>query len=158
MSAVTWNIWASGLIAVGGVLVLIGSCSQAWGNLVDYRKKLNKLPPPEFERIRDSIENYGSLVSPRAVRSRVSRRLLRFVTRDDRNNVSGALKVAALALVAISKVQVPSAGDGQDETGLGATKDQVKQALNNAAGWSLVLSGSLAAVVAGVAQFVLALR
>lgn len=80
MSDSLWSTIASGVVALGALLVLIGSCNQAWGNLLEYR---NLVTPPQLE---------------------ANGRILKFVSEKGQKPwIGSALQVLSLAGVALSR-------------------------------------------------------
>jgi multisubunit Na+/H+ antiporter MnhG subunit len=146
------DIWASVIVLIGGLLVFFGSIAQARGDLRQYRDLL--------AAGKQAIDGEQTIETIKTIKA-----LAGFLA-DDRRGIAAA-QIVVLPLIAAwpgNSVQVSQPGreaakeadartDSTSATQhLEDLRNRVEQALNDAAGWGLILVGSLAAVIATVIQ------
>jgi len=138
----TADAWASVIVVAGGLLVFVGSLAQAWGDLREYG---------------DLLDTGKETIEALTIAARVAA---------GSGHSIGAVRIAVLPFIALwrgksVKVTDPALAspqtDAQKEEAKAAQdlRKRAEQALNDAAGWSLILVGSLAALVAAAIQFYL---
>jgi len=128
------DVWEGIFVVAAGALALAGSAAQAWGDLRKYRQLVDESKGIALER----MNHY----------------LAKFVGRDTSNWFVRLAQLASLPAIAASRD--PSLlASGADKVNDEAWR-KVKQALNDAAGWGLILVGALLAVVAGAVQLIIA--
>lgn len=135
----TADAWAGVIVLAGGLLVFVGSLAQAWGDLRKYGDLLVI-----------GKETIGTITTIARVADGSGQRF-------------SALRIAVLPLIALWRgksveltdqtLASPDTDAGRDRmTAAKDLQERAEQALNDAAGWSLILVGSLAAVIAAAFQ------
>jgi hypothetical protein len=140
---VTADAWADVIVIAGGLFVLFGSIAQALGDLRKYSDLLDT-----------GKEQIEALTTIARVAAGSGRGL-------------GAVGIAVLPVIAlwrgksVTLTDPALASPTADEESAKAARDlreRAEQALNDAAAWSLILTGSLAALAAALFQFYIQLR
>ncbi len=141
----TADAWASVIVLAGGLLVFGGSLAQAWGDLREYDDLL--VTGKETIGALTAIARVaaGSGHSIRAVRIAV----LPFIALWRGRSVEVTDPALVSPQTDADKERAKAAHD---------LRRRAEQALNDAAGWSLILFGSLAALVAAAIQLYLLIR
>lgn len=169
-----WDAGAGITVLVGGVAVLVGSIAQAWGDLgkyQDFQKEITaaeagpqsvaeakaKPKPKDAPEIPAGVKSgankarwslpvkvFNNFVSKQISKVVSKEGVKKFLAKEDPGRFGRSRQVALLILIAL----------WQPDQDVGEQHQRAEQALHDAAGWSLILLGSLLAVVAGVIQFV----
>jgi hypothetical protein len=166
-----WDAGAGIIVLVGGVAVLVGSIAQAWGDLgkyQDFQKEIAaagtgpqqptaEAKPKDAPEIPAGVKSgatkarkslpvkvFNNFVSKQISKVLSKEDVKKFLAKEDPGRFGKSRQVALLILIALWR----------PDQEVGEQHQRAEQALHDAAGWSLILLGSLLAVVAGVIQFV----